>query len=61
MPPDLLDWLTEESRRTGIPVGRPIREQLDTARKEQSEPSFMPHAGKIKGPRDLSSRKGFSR
>ncbi|PYV85112.1 MAG: hypothetical protein DMG93_02455 [Acidobacteria bacterium] len=61
MPPDLLDWLTEESRRTGIPVGRLIREQLDRARKEQSEPSFMRHAGKISGPRDLSSRKGFSR
>ncbi|MBV8207991.1 MAG: ribbon-helix-helix domain-containing protein, partial [Acidobacteria bacterium] len=29
---DLLEWLKETSRRTGIPVGRLIREQLESAR-----------------------------
>jgi hypothetical protein len=61
VPEDLADWLSETSRRTGIPVGRLIREQLEKARNENSEPAFMRHAGTIRGPRDLSSRKGFSR
>jgi predicted DNA-binding protein len=61
VPEELAEWLSETSRRTGIPVGRLIREQLEKARNEHSEPAFMRHAGIIRGPRDLSSRKGFSR
>ena len=60
VPEELADWLTEESKRTGVPVGRIIREQLEKARKDKVNRPFIRHAGTLTGPRDLSSRKGFS-
>ncbi len=62
LPEDLAEWLAETARRTGVPVGRIVREQLERAKNEQDERPYMRLAGKIKGlPRDLSTRKGFSR
>ena len=61
VPEELANWLAEISRRTGLPVGKLIRDQLEKARHEQPKPDFMRHAGSIRGPRDLSTRKGFSR
>lgn len=61
VPQELADWLAEESRRTGIPIGRLVREQIEKARAGRGSRSFMRHAGVLAGPRDLSSRKGFSR
>src|SRR6516162_8223327 len=59
---ELVDWLKETSRRTGIPVGRLIREQLETAKAKAGKQPFLRHAGAITGgPPDVSSRKGFSR
>jgi hypothetical protein len=59
---ELLAWLKESSRRTGIPVGRLIRQQLETARSQGGTQRFLRHAGAITGgPADVSSRKGFSR
>lgn len=59
---DLLDWLKESSRRTGVPVGRLIRQQLEAAKVNGGQQRFMRHAGAIGGlPADLSMRKGFSR
>jgi len=59
---ELLSWLKEKSRRTGVPVGRLIREQLESAKENGGKQRFLRHAGAIKGgPPDLSSRKGFSR
>ena len=60
VPQELADWLAEESKRTGIPVGRLVREQLEKAREKKGSRAFMRHAGALTGPRDLSSRKGFS-
>ena len=57
----VLDWLKQESERTGMPVGRIIREQLERAMDSPGTQPFMRHAGKFSGPADLSSRKGFSR
>jgi len=58
---DLLTWLKETSRRTGVPVGRLIRQQLESARSQGGKQRFMRHAGAIKGGAgDVSSRKGFS-
>jgi Ribbon-helix-helix domain len=57
---ELLNWLKEVSRRTGMPVGRIIRQQLETAKKGGKQ-RFLRHAGAIDGPSDLSARKGFSR
>ena len=62
LPDEMIAWLKETSRRTGVPVGRLVREQLESARSKRGQQHFMRHAGAIKGgPPDLSSRKGFSR
>jgi predicted DNA binding CopG/RHH family protein len=58
---ELLAWLKEISRRTGLPVGRIVRQQLESARAEKGNQRFLRHAGLISGPADLSSGKGFSR
>jgi len=59
---EILDWLKEKSRQTGIPVGRIIRQQLEAAKSSGGKQRFLRHAGAISGgPADVSSRKGFSR
>jgi predicted DNA-binding protein len=58
---ELATWLRSTARKTGVPVGRLVREQLERAKQETGNNSFMRHAGSISGPADLSSRKGFSR
>jgi hypothetical protein len=58
---ELVTWLEQASKRSGIPKGRIIREQLEKARDSGSQASFMRLAGSVRGGRDLSSRKGFSR
>jgi hypothetical protein len=57
---ELLDWLKETSRDTGIPIGRLIREQLEAAKAKGGKQRFLRHAG-AGGPPDVSSRKGSSR
>jgi len=60
---DLARWLKEISRRTGIPAGRIVREQLERAKSQSvgKDKAFMRLAGIVEGPSNLSSRKGFSR
>jgi hypothetical protein len=58
---ELASWLEQASRQSGIPKGRIVREQLEKARDGGKEPSFMRLAGIVRGARDLSTRKGFSR
>jgi predicted transcriptional regulator len=58
---ELAAWLKHVSKRSGVPRGRIIREQLEKARDSGGEQSFMRLAGSIRGARDLSTRKGFSR
>jgi predicted DNA-binding protein len=61
LPEGILEKLKETSRRTGIPVGRLVRESLEKTLSRDENP-LLKFAGVIKGgPRDLSSRKGFSR
>ena len=60
VPADLAEWLNDAARRTGVPKGRIIREQLEKARIPPKRP-FLRLAGTVAGPADLSSRKGFSR
>jgi hypothetical protein len=57
---EILEWLKDTANRTGVPVGRIIRQHLEQA-KAGGKQRFMRHAGAINGPPDLSSRKGFSR
>jgi hypothetical protein len=58
---ELLEWLRGLSRRTGVPVGRLIRQQLEQMKAADGGQKFLRHAGALTGPPDLSSRKGFSR
>lgn len=59
---ELLAWLKAKSRQTGVPVGRLIRQHLESARSGAEKQRFLRHAGAIRGgPPDVSSRKGFSR
>lgn len=61
LPEELAKWLSEVAQQTGVPVSRLVREQLQRARSEQDQRPYMRLAGRIKGSRDLSTRKGFSR
>jgi hypothetical protein len=56
----LADWLQDEARKTGESQGKIVRDQLERA-KASSRQSFMRLAGAVRGPKDLSRRKGFSR
>ena len=58
---ELADWLEATSRRTGLPQGRIIREQLERARSASPGQAFLRLAGTIRGPKDLSTRKGFQK
>jgi len=59
---ELLAWLREASRRTGVPVSRLIRWHLEKAKANGGKQRFMRHVGAISGlPANLSSRKGFSK
>lgn len=60
LPEDLAEWLDAASRKAGVPRGRIVRDQLQLARKQEKRP-FLRLAGSVDGPRDLSTRKGFSR
>ena len=58
--PELATWLKDASVKTGVAQGEIIREQLERARASSDVRSFMRLAGAMRGPRNLSSRKGFS-
>lgn len=59
--PDLAEWLADSARKAGTSQGKLVRAQLQRARENAANQSFMRLAGTVRGPRDLSSRKGFSR
>ena len=58
---DLAEWLEESARKAGVPQGRIVRDQLEKARAANQRQAFLRLAGSVRGARDLSSRKGFSR
>jgi hypothetical protein len=58
--PELATWLKDASVKTGVAQGDIIREQLERAKTGSDVRSFMRLAGAMRGPRNLSSRKGFS-
>ena len=57
----LAEWLEQEAAETGQSQGQIVRTQLEKARAGGRTRSFMRLAGTVRGARDLSSRKGFSR
>jgi predicted transcriptional regulator len=56
----LAQWLQETAEKTGVSQGKIVRDQLERARLRARKGSFMRLAGAMKGPKDLSTRKGFS-
>lgn len=58
---DLAEWLAQVAERTGVPQGQIVREALERARAGAARGGFMRLAGSVRGPKDLSARKGFSR
>jgi predicted transcriptional regulator len=61
LPEDLAAWLDETAEKSGLSQGQIVRDQLASAREASSNRAFMRWAGAVEGPKDLSSRKGFSR
>jgi hypothetical protein len=60
LPEELIQWLEEESRRTGLPKGRIVREQLELCRTQKARQPFLDLAGSIEGKPDLSRKRGFA-
>ena len=60
LPRELAEWLERTSARTGLPQGRIVRQELERAKTAERK-GFMRLAGSVRGARDLSSRKGFSK
>jgi len=58
---ELSSWLEETASRTGMSQGQIVRNQLEKAKDTKNDKPFMRWAGVIKGPKNLSSRKGFSK
>jgi predicted transcriptional regulator len=58
---ELAAWLEHAAAKTGVSQGKIIRDQLERARASARQQTFMRLAGTIRGPKDLSTRKGFSR
>jgi len=58
---ELAVWLEQAAARTGVSQGKIIRDHLEKARASGPRQSFMRLAGSMRGARDLSGRKGFSR
>ena len=59
--PELANWLAVAAQRRGVSQSRIVRDHLEQARSNASHQAFMTLAGCIRGPKDLSSRKGFSK
>jgi Ribbon-helix-helix protein, copG family len=58
---ELAAWLEQAAAKTGVSQGKIVRDQLERARSTARHQAFMRLAGVVRGPRELSSRKGFSR
>ena len=61
LPDELNQWLGEESRRTGLPKGQIVREQLDLSRTRKLRQPFLDLAGSVEGEPGLSRKRGFQR
>ena len=61
LPEELDKWLEEESRKTGLPKGRIVREQLELSRTRKARQPFLDLAGSVEGTPELSRKRGFER
>lgn len=58
---ELAEWLARAAAKTGVPQGRIVRDQLEKAKAGDSSQPYMRLAGAVRGAKDLSVRKGFTR
>jgi hypothetical protein len=58
---DLAAWLESTAAKSGVSQGKLVRDQLEKARTSNGAQAFMRWAGAVRGPKNLSRRKGFSR
>ena len=58
---ELAAWLETAAAKSGVSQGKLVRDQLEKARASSGAQTFMRLAGTVRGPKDLSTRKGFSR
>ena len=58
---ELAEWLARAAAQTGVPQRRIVRDQLEKAKAGDSSQPYMRLAGAVRGPKDLSGRKGFTR
>ncbi len=58
---DLAAWLESTAAKSGVSQGKLVRDQLEKARTSNGAQAFMHWAGAVRGPKNLSKRKGFSR
>ena len=61
LPDELDQWLEDEARRTGLPKGRIVRDQLELSRTRQTRQPFLDLAGSLEGAPGLSQKRGFVR
>lgn len=59
LPEELDQWLEKESKRTGLPKGRIVREHLELSRTRKARQPFLDLAGSVEGAPGLSRRRGF--
>ena len=57
----LAAWLKATAAKSGVSQGKLVRDQLEKARTGSGAQTFMRLAGSVRGPKALSTRKGFSR
>jgi hypothetical protein len=57
---ELAAWLETTAAKSGVSQGRLVRDQLEKAKAGSDAQAFMRLAGTVRGPKDLSTRKGFS-
>ena len=61
LPEELDQWLEEESRKTGLPKSRIVRQHLEVSRTRKARQPFLDLAGSIEGKPGLSRKRGFQR
>jgi len=60
LPDELKQWLEKESRVTGLPKGKIVREQLELSRTRRLRQPFLDLAGSIDAASNLSTKRGFT-
>ena len=55
---ELAAWLEDTAAKSGVSKGKLVREQLEKARTAAANQGFVRLTGSVKGPKNLSRRKG---